>query len=175
MQRSQGRYPTPKPKSASGALTRRRASLPGLRASEVEDQGLFVTVIKKALFGLAGFILSGLILVTFACFIAYSSADPGSLITPIATAILLISSFIGGFITAKLVHESPLLCGIVCGAMCTVSMLILSLCFTGAQSSHYTFFQGLLLHAFAILFSILGAYAGNFKRKPNPRKRRFGN
>ena len=28
---------------------------------------------------------------------------------------------------------------------------------------------------FALLFSILGALTGNFKRKPDPRKRRFGN
>ena len=175
MQRSQSRYPIQRHSAQGRSPTRRNPSLALSRSADAEDQGLFATVFRNALFGLAGFLAFGLLLVTVMCAIAYSSADPSALITPLAMAALLGASFGGGFITAKLTRTSPFLCGVICGAMCAVLMLALSLCFTCAQSSHYTFFQGLLMHAFALLFSILGAFTGNFKRKPNPRKRRFGN
>jgi len=154
---------------------RRNLSLPISRTTSAKDDGSLVTVLKNSLFGLLGFVVSGLMLVTAACAAAYATADPGAFITPLAMAALMSASFAGGFTTAKLVKESPLLCGVVCGAMCAVAMLILSLLFSGAPSSQYTFWQGLLMHSFALLFCILGAFTGNYKRKPNPKKRRFGN
>ena len=157
------------------AMPRRRSSLPTVRQSKSEDEGLLPLLIKNGLIGLGGFVLSGIMLVTAACAAAYACPDPTSLIAPLSLAALLPSSFIGGFITVKLTRQSPLLCGIVCGAMCAIAMLGLSLIFTGAPTSSYTFFQGLLLHALALLFCVLGALTGNYKRKPNPRKRRFGN
>lgn len=161
--------------AAKSRALARRSSLPVTRQTAAQETGIFTTLVKNALIGLGGFTLSGLMLVTAACAAAYACPDPTSLIAPLALAALLPSSFLGGFITCKLTKQSPMLCGVVCGAMCAIAMLGLSLIFTGAPTSSYTFFQGLLLHALALLFCVLGALTGNYKRKPNPRKRRFGN
>ncbi len=175
MPKFQNKYPAPRSITAGRALASRTSSAPASRSGDNEESGLFMTVIKNSLFGLLGFAVSGLILVTLMCAIAYASSDPGALIAPLAIGALMISSFIGGFIDAKLTRQAPLLCGAVCGAMCAVLMLVLSLCFAGVPSSHYTFLSGLFMHAFALLFSILGAFTGSIKRRVNPKKRRFGN
>ena len=167
------RYPTVK--KGSSYSPSRRSALPTSRSSDKESSASIATVVKHAAIGLIGFVVCGLILVTGACAAAYASNDPSALITPLGIAVLLLSSFAGGFITVKLTRTSPLLCGTVFGVMAAFVMLALSLCFSAAASSHYTFLQGLLMHGFALLFSILGAITGNYKRKPNPRKRRFGN
>ncbi len=175
MQKSQNKYPAQRSSTASRAPSRRYNSLPASRASDPSDRENFTAVMKNSLFGLLGFAVSGLALVTVMCAIAYSSSDPGALITPLALVALLASSFIGGLISSRLTRKAPLLCGVVCGAMCAVAMLALSLCLVKAPSSMYSFGSGLLMHAFALLFSVLGSFTGNLKRKVNPKKRRYGN
>lgn len=167
------RYPTISKRSGSSPA--RRTSLPTSRSADKDTGVTLVTVLKHAMIGMIGFIVCGLTLVTAACTAAYASSDPSSLITPLGLAALLLSSFAGGFVTVKLTRTAPLLCGMVFGGMAALVMLLLSFVFSASASSHYTFMQGLLMHGFALLFSLLGAFTGNYKRKPNPKKRRFGN
>ena len=158
-----------------GGSARHLSALPKTRSDNTDEQATLAIIVKNAAFGLIGFLVCGLTLVTAACTAAYTSSDPSALIMPLGLAALMISCFAGGFVTTKLTRSAPMICGIVFGGLSALLMLAMSLIFSGAPSSHFTFFQGLLMHGFALLFSILGALTGNYKRKPDPRKRRFGN
>ena len=151
-----------------------RGALSTARAREVEEQGLFKVAAKASLIGLGVFAATGLLLITGASALAMMLDDPSAAVTPLALAALMLSSFAGGFTATKIVRESPLLCGFMTGAMCAALMLIASLCLAGVSSSNYSLFQGILMHGFALLFCILGAYTGNYKPKPKPKKRRYG-
>ena len=105
---------------------RRGASLP-VSAYENDDAPLLACVLKNSLLGLAATAISGLILISATCALAYSSADPSSLIAPLSLLALLPSNFLGGFVTAKKTHRSPLACGLVCGAVTTLVMILFSL------------------------------------------------
>ncbi len=153
---------------------RRGASLP-VSAYENDDAPLLACVLKNSLLGLAATAISGLILISATCALAYSSADPSSLIAPLSLLALLPSNFLGGFVTAKKTHRSPLACGLVCGAVTTLVMILFSLLLRGAPTSNYEFWQSALLHSLSVLFCILGAMAGNVKIKSRRNKRRFGN
>jgi len=137
------------------------------------DEGLLALVFKCSLWGLAVWAISGIILISAACAIAYANPDPISLIPPLSLAATLISSFAGGFATAKKVREAPMVCGLIFGGIMTLLMIGLCLILKNASSSNFELWQSLLLHGAAILFSVLGALAGNAKRKMNT-KRRFG-
>ena len=169
------KYKYPATRSKGVSCAHRSAGLTKTRSRDGQDEATLSAIIKNSAIGLIGFVVCGLTLVTAACAGAYASNDPSALIIPLGLAALLLSSFAGGFITVKLTRSAPALCGMIFGAMSAVIMLALSLLFSGAQSSHFTFMQGLLMHGFALLFSILGALTGNYKRKPNPRKISFGN
>ena len=116
--------------------------------------------------------VSSFALSLLACALLNSSADPLSSISSVGTVLLMPSIFLGGFICSKRVKEAPLLCGIANGAAYSIIATILSLILSPIPSSGYAFFQHFLLRAVASLFSILGAMAGNVKRKS--KKRRFG-
>ena len=143
--------------------------------SEENDSPMLSTILRGSVFGLIFFAIAALLLLTAVTAVAYANTDPDKLIAPLSLVALLPAMFTGGFITAKKVGAYPLLCGIVCGALITLFTIALSLAMSGAASSGYTLGQSALLHGLAVAFSILGAFAGNYKRKPNPRKRRFGN
>ena len=167
------KYPAARVGGTGGAG--RLSALPKTRSHEGSEQITLARILKNAAFGLIGFVACGLLLVTAACAAAYAGSDPSALIAPLGIAALLVSCFAGAFITARLTRSAPMLCGIVFGGLSAFIMLALSLLFSGAPSSDFSFFQGLLMHGFALLFSVLGALTGNYKRKPDPRKRRFGN
>jgi putative membrane protein (TIGR04086 family) len=138
------------------------------------DSPLLVTALKGGLLGLGITLGTGILLITVASAIACTNSDPASLIPAMSLLCLLPSMFAGGFAAAKRVKEAPLLCGILSGGMVTLVTLILSAILRGLPSSGYAFWQSASLHVAAIAFSVLGAFAGNVKRKPKPAKRRFG-
>ena len=173
MHDQKNKYPAARVGGSGSA--RHPSALPKARSAAGAEQATLTVILKNAAFGLIGFVVCGLTLVTAACAAAYAGSDPSALITPLGLAALMISCFAGGFITSKLTRSAPMICGVVFGGLSALVMLVMSLIFSGAPSSHFTFWQGLLMHGFALLFSVLGSLTGNFKRKPNPRKRRFGN
>ncbi len=160
-------------KSSMPAL--RHSSLPVSRTREIKDRPLFQKALMGSLAGLAASSISGCILMGILSGIAYSSADPSSLIPSMGLLSLLPSCFIGGFISTKWVGYSPLLCGILHSAVLNLIMLVLSLSLVGIASSGYSLWQSIILHTVCALFSILGAFAGNINRRTKPGKRRFGN
>ncbi len=142
--------------------------------NEAEDSPIFLSALKGALWGLGAAIASGILLVTLMTAIAYANPDPATLISPLALLALMPAMFAGGFVTSKKVGSSPLLCGILCGAAVTLVTLLLSVVLWGLPSSGYAFWQSVALHVAAVGFSVLGAFAGNIKRKQKIGKRRFG-
>ena len=138
------------------------------------DSPLLVTALKGGLLGMGIALGVGLVLITIAAAIACANPDPASLIPPLSLLCLLPSMFAGGFAAAKRVKEAPLLCGILSGGMVTVVTIIIGAILRGLPSSGYAFWQSAALHTAAMAFSILGAFAGNVKRKSKPGKRRFG-
>lgn len=157
-----------------GGLVRSRPTALAARNTETSDSPLFLSVLKSGIFGIATALGAGLILITVATAVAYANPDPSALIPALSLLSLLPSMFAGGFVTAKKVKDAPLLCGIISGGMITVVTMLLAIVLRGLPSSGYAFWQSAALHTAAIAFSVLGAFAGNVKRRPKPGKRRFG-
>jgi putative membrane protein (TIGR04086 family) len=150
----------------SRALTAKRA--------DSYDRPLILTALKSGLFGVGATFCTGLVLITTATAIAYANPDPSFLSPILALAALMISSFVGGFVSTKISKESPLLCGAVTGSMTALISLALSLMLFFLPTSNLVFWQSLLLHGIALGFSVLGAFAGNIKLTSRRGKRRFG-
>ncbi len=157
-----------------GGLVRTRPTALASRTAETSDSPLFLTVLKSGLWGVATALGAGLILITVATAVAYANPNPSALIPALSLLSLLPSMFAGGFVTAKKVKDAPLLCGIISGGMITLITMLLGIVLRGLPSSGYAFWQSAALHTAAIAFSVLGAFAGNVKRRQKPGKRRFG-
>ncbi len=152
-------------------LSRRVSAVQAVR--QETDEGLLSLAFRSSLFGLIAWGISGIVLISAATAIAYANPDPIALIPPLSLIATLISGFAGGFASAKRAKESPVVCGIIFGGMMTLLMIASSFILRSAPSSSLEFWQSALLHGAAVLFSLLGALAGNAKRKMN-KKRRFG-
>lgn len=163
----------PRQKYSGNYPALRRAAAPATRRSDADDSPLFITVLKNSAIGLIVTLLSGIVLISVACAIAYANPDPESITLPLALASLMISMFAGGFVCSRLTRSSPLFCGIVCGSMITLCTMLLALCLVGAPSMQYGFWLSAALHAFAIGFCSLGALTGNMKRRAKPMSKRF--
>lgn len=140
--------------------------------TQEDDSPIFVQVLRNSISGLISFTVVGVILISVMTAVAYANADPDAFIMPLSLAALLPSMFAGGFVCAKKTGSAPLLCGIVCGGIITLVTILLALILRDAPSSGYQLWQVSLLHGTAILFSVLGAFAGTVKRKVDPRRNR---
>lgn len=156
------------------ALVHSRTTPVAVRSRSGDDAPLFTTALKCSLWGILATFISGLIFISALSAAALASPDPLSLITPLSLIALFPSAFIGGFVTAKKVKDAPALCGIICGGFSTVCAMLFSIVLKGLSSSNFELWQSLLLHALVIVFSVLGALAGNVKRVAKRGKRRFG-
>ena len=140
-----------------------------------DDHPPILRVFLSSLFGSLISLASGILLVTVTSLIAIFMPDPLSFIMPLALLSLLLASFSGGFAATKMMGGSAIVCGFMTAALWCALSLLLSLCLYNAPSSSYALWKALLLHGASALFSILGAFAGNYKPKRDPRKkRRFG-
>ncbi|MBE6684164.1 MAG: TIGR04086 family membrane protein [Ruminococcaceae bacterium] len=158
----------------SSALVRSRTTPVAARSRSGDESPLFTSVLKCSLWGLLVTFISGIILISVLSAAALASPDPLSLISSLSLIALFPSAFIGGFVTAKRVKDAPALCGIICGGLSTVCAMLFSIVLKGISSSNFELWQSLLLHALVIVFSVLGALAGNVKRVAKRGKRRFG-
>lgn len=143
------------------------------REAEAEERSLLQDALRGGALGTAGFLCAGGLLLSAGALLASFSKDPTALIAPLALAALLLSAFLGGWITSRRVGESPLLCGVIEGGMITLCTIALALILRPLPSSALLFWQSALLHGATVFFSILGAMAGGVKRKRTT-KRRFG-
>ena len=161
-------------KKNRGGLVPIRSHSPARVSADVEETSLFGMVFKGSLWGLLTASACGIALITLMSAIAYANADPSTLIAPLAISALMPSAFVGGFITVKKVKDAPLLCGIISGGFITLIGMLLAAILQKLPSSGYALWQSAALHGAVILFSVLGAFAGNVKKKKKPTKRRFG-
>ncbi len=153
---------------------RKRNDLPTRRACPTDELPLFKRILLSSFTGIAVNAFIGVALIFIVSFIAFRSPDPLSLIPMLSLLALLPSNFFGGFVSVKRCGGSPFVCGLFTGGMWCVLSLVVSLCMYFVQSSGYTLWQGLLLHALSVLFCVLGALAGGIRRRPSKSKRRFG-
>lgn len=151
-----------------------RSLSPVTRTRDTSDAPLLADVLKSGATGLAAFVISGAILLFAMTAIAYANSNPDILIPPLSLVALLPSAFVGGFVCTKRVKEAPLLCGIVTGGMITFLIILLALILRGLPSSGFEFWQSAALHSASVVFSVLGSFAGNAKKKAKMGKRRFG-
>ena len=158
----------------SSALVRSRTTSVAVRSRSGDESPLFTAVLKASALGIAATFVSGLVLISILSAVALTSPDPSGLITPLSLLALLPSAFIGGVVTVKRVKDAPALCGIICGGLSTACAMLLSIVLKGLSSSSFELWQTLLLHAAVVIFSVLGALAGNVKRVAKRGKRRFG-
>ena len=147
---------------------------PMARPTDREDDSLLSSALKNGLIALAAFAVTGAILIFGATAAAYATPDPMSLVPALSLAALLLSAFAGGFVSSKKTMEAPLLCGIVTGGMITLFSILLSLILRELPTSGFEFWQSAALHSATVIFSVLGAFAGNVRKKKKSGKRRFG-
>ena len=152
-----------------GGLIPRRTTALQIRPLD-EEEPLFTRAIRSSLSGLVSFVTAGLVLISCGAAVAFTRADPDALVAPLALIALLLSSFSGGFTTARRTGSSPMLCGILCGGVITAFTMIAALILHGVTSSGYELWQAAILHGATVIFSILGSFAGNAKRKVDPRR-----
>ena len=159
-----------KEKSHGGLVPRKTGAL-AIRSQD-EDEPIFTRAMRGSLSGLVSFVAAGLVLISCAAAVAFTRPAPDTLITPLALVALLLSAFAGGFTTVRRAGNSPMLCGILCGGVITVFTMIAALILRGVTGSGYELWQAAILHGATVLFSTLGSFAGNAKRKIDPRRHR---
>lgn len=160
-----------KNKSGNFPVRSRGSSLPQAAYSKA-DQPIIKRALTGSLFAFLATAVSGLVLISIMAAIVLADPDPLSKLPYFSLAALLPSMFVGGFVCVKRVGEAPLLCGILSGAVATVAFLIFALVISGLPKSAHSALGAVALHLSAVLFSILGAFTGNMKRRS--KKRRFG-
>jgi len=117
------------------------------------------------------FLGSGIALISVFILIIILSAfslvfnDPNKMIVPFALTAILVSSFIGGFISSKLNSSSALICGLLCGAILLVFYLFGSFIFK-SQASSATMLHILGFRICVPIMSVIGAYLGIKPSKP---------
>ena len=158
----------------SSALVRPRTTSVAARSRSSDESPLFTAVLKASVWGILATFVSGLILISALSAVALANPDPSGLITPLSLLALFPSFFIGGFVTVKRVKDAPALCGVICGGFSAVCAMLIAMVLKVLTSSGFELWQSLLLHAAAVIFSVLGALAGNVKRVAKRKKRRFG-
>lgn len=84
--------------------------------------GLWIT----SLTGAAVSVLSGLIALLLAAFVAYSSEDPDSIAFPLSAAALYIGALAGGIVCSHRAHRTALAESAIAGAVQSALMLIVS-------------------------------------------------
>ncbi len=108
------------------------ARLGAMQTEEPSDEiaGGFSSILRRMPIVLGVTVLSGLLLTTALCLIAFSSPDPTALIRPCATVALMLSALCGGITAGKLNPAAPLAAGLLCGTL-TAGLLVLTALLTG--------------------------------------------
>lgn len=91
------------------------------------------SVLKAALFALVCTAGIGLILLLLMTGIVLSTADPDTMVTPMALAALGVSSLAGGMIAARLCGGRALLCGLCVGILWTFVLWLLTFFIDGSD------------------------------------------
>lgn len=111
-----------------------RPAFSARQTAEPSDEiaGGFSSILRSMPVALGVTVLSGLLLTTALCVIAFSSPDPTALIRPCAAVSLMLAAFCGGITAGKLNPAAPLAAGLLCGTA-TAALLILSALLTDGR------------------------------------------
>lgn len=150
---------------------KKRKNLHG--TSNSDTQNSFSQIFISAFFGTAIGVICALILTVVGTLLCYSAKDPDTLITPVAFAVLYLSSMVAGFAAVRKNRSSALLCGGLSGALIMLLFLFCSIFLKGNAPSPIKFPLSLLLRFFMIVAAILGGYIGLGRKNTShrPRKR----
>lgn len=135
------------------------------------DDSTLIKTLKASLLGLLITLAVSFLLLLIGTAVAYSTADPGSLIAPVSYVALYMSAFFGGFACAKLNRRAPYLTsGLASGAFVLIGLL-LSAIMSDSLSSLDSVWIGLVLRLAVILIFFVGTLLG-LKRVNTPHKNR---
>ena len=120
-------HPTHSPQHKSVGRHPDRPSSPARQTVEPSDQaaGGFSSMLRRLPIVLGVTALSGLLLVTALCLVAFLSSDPTALLRPCTAAALIVATLCGGITAGKLNPDAPLSAGLLCGTV-TAGLLILA-------------------------------------------------
>lgn len=122
-----------------------------------ENRGAFASFITSALWGVGFSVLTAIALVFVSGALLFLGKDPGRYAIAAAIAVLAVSSFVGGYASAK--KGSTIVSGAVSGAIFAVLLLVLSLFIN--EKEQVTALSGtagsLISKAGVIVLSVIGA------------------
>lgn len=128
-----------------------------------------------ALMGVGSTLIFSIATALIVCGALMSSADPASMLTPIAFAVLLISSVVGG-IVGSLKSESPLFSALICSLLHLALLLPISMMLASGESDVGVPTK-LILYAAVPLLSVGSAYLmsnrSNRRKRSKSRKRKY--
>ena len=154
-----------------------RSLLPPSAENETASRGGFVPSLVSALFALPVTLVIGLIFLLIATAVAYVSADPDRLSTPLAMSALGLSAMLGGLVSARRGRGQPILCGALLGLLLTVCLLGGSLFYGDDTRAYLTIGLSPIaewgIHGAVVLLSALGGRIGrrHLEKSKKPQRR----
>lgn len=115
-------------------------------------------------------LLTGLGALLTLSLMAYFYSDPDRILRPLGLIASAVAALVGGFSLARIRGQGALLCGLCNGCAAMAMMILLSLFFK-PYAAGYSAGIALLLHTLFLLVSVVGAYLGLPKPKPQRRKK----
>lgn len=143
---------------------------PSHRASARKEHPTNNPFFTHALQSLGVSLLLALLLLLACSLAAYFTADPNSLIRPLALLASALTAILGGFFAAKRHPQAPILSG-VCNGLLLLTLMLLASLFFSPSASGDSLLVCLLLHTAFLLCSLLGALIAS-RAKPTKKKKR---
>lgn len=122
--------------------------------------------------GLLASLISLLLLCTAGAAVAFSSADPDALVTPISLGVMFLSCLIGGLVTFRSQRQAPLLCGLLCGLCLVLSLGFLGLFLPDSLRGGWPTALRWGLRGGMLGFSLFGAVIASYAPKKKRHKKR---
>ena len=140
------------------------------RVSAEEKDANIGTAIISALYGLVPALIAVVVLSLAFSAISLLCPDPREVSKISGYAVLLISSFVGGFLSYKRCGQYPLVCGLAFGGIYLVLHCLASL----VPISEATLRSGFvwMFRLIALAIAIVGAFLGTYKPKKRHRAKR---
>lgn len=117
-------------------------------------------------------LISLVVLCTVGAVVAFSTADPDAIVTPLALGAMLLSPLSGGLITYRRHRNSPLLCGLLCGLGLLIVTTLAGFLWRDAQPNTWGSLLRWGLRGGIVAFCILGAVIGSYAPRKRRRRRR---
>ena len=141
-------------------------------SGQISHSGSWSSLAGAVGWGVLISLISLVVLCTVGAGIAFSTADPDALVSPLALGAMLLSPLAGGVVTYRRHRNAPLLCGLLCGLGLLILTAPAGLLWQGAQSSAWSPLLCWGLRGGMIGFCMLGAVIGSYAPRKRRRRRR---